>query len=126
MDQTAKVVAKCADRQAAGHRRKESAMRGKLTFVAGAAIGFVLGTRAGRERYEDIKNATRKLLDSPTVHEATGVVQSQASKLYAQGKETLASSNVTDRLRHPLGSRKDEDTDPFDDHHPQHMSANSF
>jgi hypothetical protein len=99
-------------------------MRGKLMFVAGAAVGFVLGTKAGRERYEDIKNATKKLLDSPGVHEATGVVQSQASKLYAQGKETLASSNVTDRLRHPLGPKKDEVDDVLDDH--QHMSSNSF
>jgi hypothetical protein len=99
-------------------------MRGKLMFVAGAAIGFVLGTKAGRERYEDMRNAAKKVLDSPTVHEATGVVQSQASKLYAQGKETLASSNVTDRLRHPLGAKKDGD-DLLDDNH-QHMSSNSF
>jgi hypothetical protein len=100
-------------------------MRGKLTFIAGAAVGFVLGTKAGRERYEDLRSAAKKLLDSPTVHEATGVVQSQASKLYAQGKETLASTNVSDRLRHPLGPKKDEVGDLVDDNH-QHMSANSF
>lgn len=29
-------------------------MRGKLIFVAGAAAGFVLGARAGHERYEQI------------------------------------------------------------------------
>jgi hypothetical protein len=98
-------------------------MRGKLTFAVGAAVGFVLGTRAGRERYEDIKSAAKKLLDSPTVQEASGVVQSQASKLYAHGKETLASSSVSDRIKHPLGSRKDEE--PSEDVH-QHMSANSF
>ena len=100
-------------------------MRGKLTFAVGAAVGFVLGTRAGRERYEDIKSAAKKLLDSPTVQEASGVVQSQASKLYAHGKESLSSSSVTDRLRHPLGSRKDEEPDDAKDAH-QHMSANSF
>jgi hypothetical protein len=99
-------------------------MRGKVMFVAGAAVGFVLGTKAGRERYEDMKNAAKKLLDSPSVHEATGVVQSQASKLYAQGKDTLASTNVTDRLRHPLGTKKN-DTDLLDDGQ-QHMSSNSF
>lgn len=31
-------------------------MRGKIAFVLGAAIGYVLGTRAGRKRYEQIKN----------------------------------------------------------------------
>jgi len=30
-------------------------MKGKLLFVAGLATGYVLGTRAGRERYEQIK-----------------------------------------------------------------------
>jgi hypothetical protein len=101
-------------------------MRGKLTFVAGAAVGFVLGTRAGRERYEDLKNATRKLLDSPTVHEATGVLQDQASKLYARGKESIADTNLGDRLRHPLGTRKDDTEGLFDEDPHQHMSSNSF
>jgi hypothetical protein len=99
-------------------------MRGKLMFVVGAAVGFVLGTRAGRERYEDLKNATRKVLDSPGVQEATGVAQAQASKLYARGKETLASSPVGDRLRHPMGHK--EELPGFDDDLHQHMSSNSF
>ena len=30
-------------------------MRGKAGLVIGLAIGYVLGTRAGRERYEQIK-----------------------------------------------------------------------
>ena len=33
-------------------------MRGKLIFVAGAALGFVLGARAGHERYEQIAGNT--------------------------------------------------------------------
>ncbi len=100
-------------------------MRGKLTFVVGVAVGFVLGTRAGRERYEEMKDAAHKFLDSPSVHEATGVAQAQAQKLYERGKESFAASPLSDRLRHPMG-HKDE-VDPFlgDDTH-QHMSSNSF
>ena len=30
-------------------------MRGKILFVFGLAVGYVLGTRASRERYEHIK-----------------------------------------------------------------------
>jgi hypothetical protein len=36
-------------------------MRGKLIFVAGAAIGYVLGSRAGHRRYEQIATGASKL-----------------------------------------------------------------
>lgn len=69
-------------------------MRGKLMFVGGLAAGFVLGTKAGRERYEELVQAARKVREHPTVQEATGVVQSQASKLYAGGKEKLSQTRL--------------------------------
>jgi hypothetical protein len=36
-------------------------MRGKAGLVIGIAVGYVLGTRAGRERYEQIKAQALKL-----------------------------------------------------------------
>lgn len=42
-------------------------MRGKLLFLVGLAAGYVLGTRAGRERYEQIKRATSRLWNDPRV-----------------------------------------------------------
>jgi hypothetical protein len=42
-------------------------MRGKLLLVVGLAVGYVLGARAGRERYEDIKRAADKFWNSPKV-----------------------------------------------------------
>ena len=36
-------------------------MRGKLGLVVGLAAGYVLGTRAGRERYEQIKDQALKV-----------------------------------------------------------------
>ncbi len=36
-------------------------MRGKTGLVIGLAVGYVLGTRAGRERYEQIKTQWLKL-----------------------------------------------------------------
>jgi hypothetical protein len=68
-------------------------MRGKLWFVGGVAVGFVLGARAGREKYEELVLNARKMWDHPTVQEAAGVVQAQANRLYHEGKET-----VTDKL----------------------------
>jgi len=75
-------------------RQKEVvAMRGKLLFLGGLAAGFVLGARAGREKYEELKATALKIKESPTVQEAAGVVQEQATRLYSDSK-----SKVTDKL----------------------------
>lgn len=42
-------------------------MRGKLVLLIGIGIGYVLGARAGRERYEDIKRAVRGFWNDPRV-----------------------------------------------------------
>lgn len=42
-------------------------MNGKLAFVAGAAVGYLLGTRAGREQFEKIKSGAKSALDHPIV-----------------------------------------------------------
>jgi len=40
---------------------------GKLGMVVGAAVGYVLGAKAGRERYDQITASARQLLDKPQV-----------------------------------------------------------
>ena len=42
-------------------------MKGKILLLTGLAVGYVLGTRAGRERYEEIKSAANKLWNDPRV-----------------------------------------------------------
>ncbi len=39
----------------------------KFTLLAAGAVGYVLGTRAGRERYEQIKGMVVKVKDDPRV-----------------------------------------------------------
>ncbi|GAA4585226.1 hypothetical protein BJY16_002986 [Actinoplanes octamycinicus] len=73
-------------------------MRGKLMFLTGLAAGFVLGSRAGREKYEEIRTNAQKLWDHPTVQEAAGVAQAQANKLYTEGKDKLQSSKLGEKL----------------------------
>jgi hypothetical protein len=46
-------------------------MRYRLTFVAGLALGYVLGTRAGREQYEKLVKAARQVSQNPAVRNAT-------------------------------------------------------
>jgi hypothetical protein len=64
-------------------------MRGKLIFITGVGVGYVLGTRAGREKFDRMVAQARKVWESPTVQEAAGVVQAQATKLYDEGKQMV-------------------------------------
>lgn len=49
-------------------------MKGKLGLVVGIGIGYVLGSRAGRERYEQIKATATKVWESDPVQRASGQV----------------------------------------------------
>ena len=73
-------------------------MRGKLWFLGGLAAGFVLGARAGREKYEEIVEQARKVMDHPTVQEAAGVAQAQANRLYSEGKDKLSHTKLGEKL----------------------------
>lgn len=50
-------------------------MKGKLVFVAGAALGYVLGSRAGRKRYEQIKSNAQNFWNSEQVQKGVEQVQ---------------------------------------------------
>jgi oxygen-dependent protoporphyrinogen oxidase len=54
-------------------------MQGRIMFVAGAAVGYVLGARAGRRRYEQIKAAADRVWNDrnvqKSVNEVVGNVQ---------------------------------------------------
>jgi hypothetical protein len=71
-------------------------MRGKLWFLGGLAAGFVLGARAGREKYEEIMSTARKVKEHPTVQEARGVVQEQANRLLSEGKDKLSQTRFAE------------------------------
>lgn len=50
-------------------------MRGKIGIVVGLAAGYVLGSRAGRERYEQIKSGFLKLWNTAPVQKQVGRVK---------------------------------------------------
>jgi hypothetical protein len=75
-------------------------MRGKLIFGAGAAIGYLLGTRAGRERFDQITAKAKRFWENNTVQEAAGVVQTQAGRLYDNSKKM-----VSDQVHHMRDQR---------------------
>ena len=50
----------------------------KLSFLAGFGAGYVLGARAGRERYEQIRRAWDHAKDDPRLQGLAGMAQARA------------------------------------------------
>jgi hypothetical protein len=61
----------------------------RLSLLVGAAVGYVLGARAGRERYEAIVRVARNLAGSQTVQATAGVLQAQVAELRNRAKDVM-------------------------------------
>jgi hypothetical protein len=66
-----------------------------MKFLLGIAVGYVLGSRAGRERYEDIVAVARRVAGSQTVQATAGVLQAQASGAAERAKSRLGGRVLT-------------------------------
>lgn len=62
----------------------------KLSFLVGGAVGYVLGARAGRERYEHIVAVARQVAGSQTVQATAGVLRAQVDSVKGQARESVA------------------------------------
>jgi hypothetical protein len=69
-------------------------MRYRIVFIIGLGIGFVLGAKAGRERYEQLQALARKAKDSPAVQQAAGALQAQATSYAKSAGGKLADGAV--------------------------------
>lgn len=69
-------------------------MRGKLLFVTGIAVGYVLGARAGRKRYEQIKSAAESVWNTPAIQ--SGV---DTAKDFALARVGDVSDSVLDGVK---------------------------
>ncbi len=86
-------------------------MRTKATFLAGFATGYVLGSRAGRERYEQIRRSAKSLAASPAVQRVAASVQHQAGDALSAAKDK-ATGAVSDRLHDKRPAWLGSDPDP--------------
>ena len=56
-------------------------MRYKAVFIAGVAVGFVAGTRAGRGVYDKMVTYGKQVAEHPKVQQATSQAQAKATEL---------------------------------------------
>ena len=61
----------------------------KLTLAAAAGAGYVLGAKAGKERYNQIEAKFREIAGMPAVQSATATVVDTASSVADQAKSTV-------------------------------------
>ena len=73
-------------------------MKGKILFVAGLGLGYLLGTRAGREKYDELKSAALKVWNDPRVQKQVDAVEDfvkdkapEVAEYLADGAKTVVS-----------------------------------
>ncbi len=62
----------------------------RAVFGVGFATGYVLGARAGRERYESLVRAFRAVKERPEVQGAAGIVAAQAGTLAMRARSVIS------------------------------------
>jgi hypothetical protein len=87
-------------------------MRGKSGLALGLAIGYLFGTRAGRERYEQLSQSAKRLAENPSLQRlqgelgglfsaskqrATATIEGTATRVADKAEETSASTPTDDK-----------------------------
>ncbi|MGL4745625.1 MAG: protoporphyrinogen oxidase [Dermatophilaceae bacterium] len=109
----------------------------KVSFIAGVAVGYVLGARAGRQRYEQIRRTSEKVWNSGPVQRQVGTAKEAArtkaapmvadlvaDAARATGEKLRSSRTVRSEAvaadastppRHPLGDSAVQHSEPGSD-----------
>ncbi len=68
----------------------------KWYFVAGLGIGYVMGTKAGRERYEQIMGWTREITGNDKVQHMANTVRDQAGRAAGAAQDKIKGTKFGD------------------------------
>ena len=63
----------------------------KLTLAIGFGAGYVLGAKAGRERYEQIRRGWEQAKDDPRLQSLAGMAQARADDVVASLRARMGS-----------------------------------
>jgi hypothetical protein len=83
----------------------------RITFAAGLACGYVAGTAAGRERYDQMVKFAKTVLEHPAVQQAAGSIQAQATGLASTAAQKVSGQlqekvpQVAHSALHSVGDR---------------------
>ena len=83
-------------------------MRFKSGFLVGLGAGYVLGTKAGQERYQQIVDAASRLRENPGVQRLTGEVNRTVSASKDRVAETAAAK--ADQAKEAVASKVGDST----------------
>lgn len=64
-------------------------MKGKIAFVVGLAVGYVFGTKAGRERYEQIKAGAASLWETQIMKQGRDQLGGYVSDLRSNVQDSV-------------------------------------
>ena len=92
---TQKAIRQGARRVRPGRRRRRRG--GTLGLAAGGAAGYVLGARAGRQRYQELAESARRLRQRPEVKRITEQAVAKLDQLSGQAADKLQAARRSTR-----------------------------
>lgn len=75
----------------------------KLTLAVAFAAGYVVGARAGRDRYEQIRAGAQKVAENPHVQAAAGAAKDKAGEV-----ATTVAETAKERAADAVGTAKEK------------------
>jgi len=87
-------------------------MKRKSAVALGLAIGYVLGTKAGRERYEQLSESAKRLAENPSLQRLQEEVGSLFSASRSRASTTLEGkvTQVADKAADTVGAARESAT----------------
>jgi hypothetical protein len=70
-------------------------MRIRPTVALAFGLGYLLGSRAGRESYDEITRQARLVWDRPEVQSVAGIVSAQAGSTYRRAASLIGQAGRT-------------------------------
>jgi hypothetical protein len=90
-------------------------MKRVITFGAGLATGYIFGTKAGRQRYEQLKSQARRIWQDPRTQEKIAGAKESVKDMVPEVKERL----------HVPGRKADTSSPARQEMDPESGTANS-